>query len=162
MVPELRPRIRRPWPITLRLAVAAALIGLGYLALDAVALGHQGPRIAFYGRLIDRDGRPIADHIVHVDVFQRNSGWARRGFGHPVSVLPLTATTAADGRFAIHGVRGVELRVNFLEKDRYFLAEDPPGPFIYDAEYRRATSQPGPTYQPDADRPAVFVLYQLP
>src|SRR4051812_43242559 len=60
---------RNRWTLV-SLPIAAAILVFAWIALEPV-YGYQGPRIAFYGSVIDQSGRAVGGADVTIEVFQK-------------------------------------------------------------------------------------------
>jgi hypothetical protein len=151
---------RRHSRVILTVLAVGVLVGLGWIAIDSY-YRRQGPRILFYGKVIDPSGTPVAGANVMVRVEQRKIESGVWQTGSRFTVETLDVRTGVDGRFEVRGMRGVEVRTSFRPSDGYEALNDPRttrGYFCYDADYIRETGRSCPVFRPDPDRPAVSVV----
>jgi protocatechuate 3,4-dioxygenase alpha subunit len=75
-------------------------IGMAWLDTDTIAPGAAGERVRIHGRMVDGDGKPVADGMLEVwqaDASGRFDNPAFRGFGR--------VATRPDGGFAFTTIR---------------------------------------------------------
>jgi hypothetical protein len=151
---------RRHSRVVFTVLLVGVLASLGWMAIESYN-SQQGPRIVFYGKVIDPSGTPVAGADVVVRVEQRKIPSGVWQTGSRFTMQTLDVRTGADGRFEIRGMRGVEVSTSFRPSDGYEAVNDPratPGSFCYDADYIRETGRSCPVFRPDPGRPAVSVV----
>jgi hypothetical protein len=146
--------------VIFRVLLVGVLAGLGWIGIESYC-SKQGPRIVFYGKVIDPSGAPVAGANVMVRVEQRKIPSGVWQTGSRFTVQTLDVRTGVDGRFEVRGMRGVEVSTSFRITDGYEAVNDPRaagGYFCYDADYIRETGRSCSVFRPDRDRPAVSVV----
>ncbi len=113
--------------------------------------------IQFYGRVVDQQGKPIADATVSIKIndFDMSSLLGSRSYMNERTII---RSTNADGAFSVMNTQGIVIYIKSVSHPQYlkipernFKSQLHVGWFAYSRDR-------GPYYVPDPQKPAVFPL----
>lgn len=147
-------------------AMGAALIYTGayhpYHWREYMMYRRSVTPIAFYGKVVDQDGRPVGGAQVVLTVSTANGAFIL-GSDKVLASSDVELTTSPDGTFALERARGRCLHVKSISKPGYVTIPDKQwlssevlrGQLGY---YYSSSYGPSLQYKPDSANPAVFPM----
>lgn len=139
--------------ISVILLILIAVVVLGCWGFAHLFFTQNNAAIAFYGEVIDQDGKGVAGATVRGTYLTRYLSGALKGYGS--DRYPIEAVTDADGRFTISGIDGRSLMLDSITAAGYRRGAT----YEYFIGTYTYYNDSMPTYHPNPKRPEIFHLW---